>query len=388
VKRNQRRQAAVDPQDATASARPAIAAEAPARGATYRRPLSLLTRLREVTSFDAAIDLGTANSLIFVRGKGIVLNEPSVIAVRRGHSPDDPASIAGVGHRARRMLGRSPGSIVVTRPLREGVVANFNLTQAMLKHFINAVRESRIVRPSPRVLIGVPSGSTQVERRAIRESAAAAGVRSVQLIAEPLAAALGAGVAVGAARGSMVLDIGGGTSEVAVISLDGIVYSESVRSGGDRLDEAITGFVRRAYGAVIGETTAERVKIQIGSAYPETEVSEIAIHGGHLADGLPRRFVLNSNEILETLQEPLMRIVRMVRHAMEHTPPELSSDIAGSGLVVTGGGALLRGLDRLLVAELGVPVTIAEDPLTCVVRGAGLALEHIGNANHDLFMGE
>jgi len=357
-------------------------------GAQAPRRAGVFERLHGLLSYDAAIDLGTANSLIYVRGKGIVLNEPSVIAVRRGQSPDDPKSIAGVGREARMMLGRTPGSIVVTRPLREGVVANYTLTQAMLKYFMTKVRESRIVRPNPRVLIGVPSGSTQVERRAIRESASGAGARSVSLIAEPLAAALGAGMDVGAAHGSMVLDIGGGTSEVAVISLDGIVYSESLRSGGDRFDEAIIGFVRRTYGAAIGDTTAERVKIAIGSAYPEPGVSEIAIHGGHLADGLPRRFTLNSNEILETLQDPLMGIVQMVRRAMEHTPPELSSDIAGSGLVVTGGGALLRGLDKLLVAELGVPVTIADDPLTCVVRGAGHALEFIGNANHDLFMGD
>ena len=348
----------------------------------------MLDQLRGALSFDAAIDLGTANSLIYVRGKGVVLNEPSVIAVRRGQSPDDAKSIAGVGHAARVMLGRTPGSIVVTRPLREGVVANYTLTQAMLKYFLNKVRESRIVRPSPRVLIGVPSGSTQVERRAIRESASGAGARSVSLIAEPLAAALGAGVDVGAARGSMVLDIGGGTSEVAVISLDGIVYSEALRSGGDRFDEAIIAFVRRVYGAAIGDTTAERVKIAIGAAYPENEVSEIAIYGGHLADGVPRRFVLNSSEILETLQDPLMAIVQMVRRALEHTPPELSSDIAESGIVVAGGGALLRGVDRLLAAELGVPVTLAEDPLTCMVRGAGKALERIGDARNDLFMGD
>jgi rod shape-determining protein MreB len=342
--------------------------------------------LRGLLSYDVAIDLGTANSLIYVRGKGIVLNEPSVIAVRRGQSTDDPKSIAAVGQKARRMLGRAPGSIVVTRPLRDGVVANFTLTQAMLNYFIQAVHENRVVQPSPRVLIGVPSGATQVERRAIRESAAGAGARSVSLIEEPLAAALGADIEVQAAHGSMVLDIGGGTSEVALISLDGIVYAESVRTGGDRFDEAIAAYVRRRYGIAIGETTAERVKIEIGSAYPQAQVTEIAIHGGHLADGLPRRFSLNSNEILETLQEPLLGIVRMVRRAMESTPPELSSDIAEIGLVVTGGGALLRGLDRLLVAELGVPVTIAADPLTCVARGAGKALEFLDLRGRDIFV--
>lgn len=346
----------------------------------------MFKRLRGLWSYDVAVDLGTANSLIYVRGRGIVLNEPSVIAVRRDQPSGDPKSIAAVGHAARGMIGRAPGSIVVTRPLRDGVVANFTLTQAMLKYFIQAVHESRILQPSPRMLIGVPSGSTQVERRAIRESAAGAGARSVSLIEEPLAAALGAGIDVNASHGSMVLDIGGGTSEVAVISLDGIVYSESIRSGGDRFDEAISAYVRRHHGAVIGETTAERVKVAIGAAYPQTELSEIAIHGGHLADGLPRRFTINSNEILETLQEPLVGIVRMVRRAMERTPPELSSDIAEAGLIVTGGGALLRGLDRLLVAELGVPVTIAEDPLTCVARGAGKALDLLDHNSRDLFV--
>ncbi len=348
----------------------------------------MFKRLRGLLSYDVAVDLGTANSLIYVRGQGIVLNEPSVIAVRRGQSTDDPKSIAAVGHRARRMIGRAPGSIIVTRPLRDGVVANFTLTQAMLRYFIHAVHEARIVKPSPRMLIGVPSGATQVERRAIRESAAGAGARSVALIEEPLAAALGAGIDVGKAHGAMVLDIGGGTSEVAVISLDGIVYSESVRSGGDRFDEAIAGYVRRHHGAVIGETTAERVKVEIGSAYPQEDVTEIAVHGGHLADGLPRRFTITSNEIHQTLQEPLLGIVRMVRRAMEQTPPELSSDISETGLVVTGGGALLRGIDRLLVAELGVPVIIADDPLTCVARGAGKALEFLDRAGHDLFIAD
>jgi len=342
--------------------------------------------LRGLLPYDVAVDLGTANSLIYVRGRGIVLNEPSVIAVRRDHASNDPKSIAAVGHMARKMLGRAPGSIVVTRPLRDGVVANFTLTQAMLKYFIHQVRETRVVHRNPRVLIGVPSGSTQVERRAIRESAAGAGVRNVSLIEEPLAAALGAGIEIGAPRGSMVLDIGGGTSEVAVLSLNGIVYSESIRSGGDRFNEAIADYVRRQYGAVIGETTAERVKMEIGSAYPQTESTDVAIHGGHLADGLPRKFTINSNEILETLQEPLAGIVRLVHRALENTPPELSSDIAEIGLVVTGGGALLRGLDQLLVAELGVPVTIAEDPLSCVARGAGEALEFLDRHGHDLFV--
>jgi rod shape-determining protein MreB len=346
----------------------------------------MFKKLDHWLSYDIAIDLGTANSLIYVRGRGIVLNEPSVIAIRRDQPDNDPKSIAAVGHKARNMLGRAPGSIVVTRPLRDGVVANFTLTQAMLKYFIHQVRESRFVHRSPRVLIGVPGGATQVERRAIRESAAGAGVRSVSLIEEPLAAALGTDIEIGAPRGSMVLDIGGGTSEVAVIALGGIIFSESVRIGGDRFNEAIIDYVRRHYGSLIGETTAERIKIEIGSAYPQQRTSEISIHGGHLADGLPRQFTISSNEILETLQEPLLRIVHVVHHAMEHTPPELSSDIAQSGLVITGGGALLPGIHRLLEDELHVPVSIAEDALTCVARGAGKALELLDRHDHDLFV--
>jgi rod shape-determining protein MreB len=346
----------------------------------------MFNRLRGLLSYDVAVDLGTANSLIFVRGRGLVLNEPSVIAVRRDYSTDSPNSIAAVGHQARRMLGRAPGSIIVTRPLRDGVVANYTLTQAMLKYFFHQVRETRFVHRSPRVLIGVPSGSTPVERRAVRESATGAGVRSVLLIEEPLAAALGAGIEIGAPHGSMVLDIGGGTSEVAVISLDGIVYAESIRSGGDRLNEVIADYVRRQYGAVIGENTAERIKIEVGSAYPQTDASQIAIRGGHLADGLPRQFTVSDSEILDTMQEPLQGIVHLVHRAMEHTPAELSSDIAESGLIVTGGGALLRGLDKLLIAELGVPVKIAENPLTCVARGAGMALEFLDDQNRDLFI--
>jgi rod shape-determining protein MreB len=346
----------------------------------------MFNRIRGLLSHDLAIDLGTANSLIYVRGKGIVLNEPSVIAVRLDHSTSDPKSVAAVGSLARHMLGRAPGALSVTRPLRDGVVANFTLTQAMLQHFIHEVHEMRIMRPSPRVLIGVPGSATQVERRAIRESAAGAGVRSVSLIEEPLAAALGAGIAIEEARGSMVLDIGGGTSEVAVMSLNGIVHSESIRAGGDRLDEAIASYVRRQYGIIIGETTAERIKKEVGVAHPEVEDRELAVHGGNLAEGLPRRFTVYSGELLEPLQEPLAAIVRMVRRAMERTPPELASDVSDSGLVLTGGGALLRGMASLLRDELSVPVTVADDPLTCVARGAGKALEQLDQPGNDLFV--
>lgn len=341
--------------------------------------------LRGIFSSDLAVDLGTANLLVYVRGKGIVLNQPSVIAVRNDVSSNDPKSIAAVGDRARRMLGRAPGTLSVTRPLRDGVVANFNLTQAMLRHFIREVHEMRLVRPGPRLLIGTPSGATQVERRAIRESAAGAGARSVSLIEEPLAAAIGADVPISAPRGAMVLDIGGGTSEVAVLSLNGIVYSESIRVGGDRLDEAIVAHVRRRYGIVIGETTAERIKVEIGYAYPIGDLEEIKVRGGNLAEGLPRQFTVTSSEVAECLQEPLTAISRMVRRAIEKAPPELASDIAEHGLVLTGGGALLRGMERLMSEEIGVPAVIAKDPLTCVARGAGMALEYLDQGGMEIF---
>lgn len=341
---------------------------------------------RDLLSYDFAVDLGTANSLIFVRGKGIVLNEPSVIAQRTDYAPDDAKSIAAVGSQARQMLGRAPGSISVVRPLRDGVVANFTLTQAMLKFFIEVAQKSKFIRPRPRVLIGIPSGSTQVERRAIRECAAAAGARSISLIEEPLAAALGAGIPISGATGSMVLDIGGGTAEVAVMSLNGIVYAESIRTGGDRFDEVITAFVRRHHGIVIGEATAQTIKHSIGSAFPSPEIKDIAVRGGNLAEGLPRKFTLNNNEILEALQEPLSQIVALVRRALEQTPPELASDIAERGVVLTGGGSLLEGMARLISEDTGVPAFVAEDALTCVARGAGEALEYLDDPNIHVYV--
>ncbi len=347
----------------------------------------LLRRLRGLFSNDLAIDLGTANSLIYARGRGIVLNEPSVIAVREG--VPGTRGIAAVGSRAKRMLGRAPGHINVIRPLKEGVIADYTVTETMLQHFIRQAHENtRFLSPSPLILVCVPCGATQVERRAIRESALGAGARDVFLMEEPLAAAIGAGLPVSEARGSMVLDIGGGTTEVAVISLNGIVYSESVRIGGDRFDESIIAYVRRNYGTLIGEATAERVKHAIGSAYPEEEVLAITVNGRNIAEGIPRSFVLNSNEVLESLQEPLAGIVTAVRTALEQTPPELGSDVAARGMVLTGGGALLRGMDRLLAEETGIPVLIADDPLTCVARGAGQALELIDRGGADLFMTE
>jgi len=341
--------------------------------------------LRGIFSNDISIDLGTANTLIYVRSKGIVLNEPSVVAIRQERGPGGPKSIAAVGMEAKRMLGRTPGNIVAIRPMKDGVIADFTVTEKMLQHFIKKVHEARFFRPSPRVLICVPCGSTQVERRAIRESANGAGARDVFLIEEPMAAAIGAGMPISEASGSMILDIGGGTTEVAVISLSGIVYSASVKIGGDRFDEAIINYVRRNYGSLIGVSTAERIKQEIGTAYPGNEVREMEVRGRNLAEGIPRSFTLNSNEILEALQEPLSGIVSAVKTALEQTPPELAADIAERGMVLTGGGALLSELDRLLMEETGLPVIIAEDPLTCVARGGGRAIEMIDEHGGDLF---
>ncbi|HZF16782.1 MAG TPA: rod shape-determining protein [Steroidobacteraceae bacterium] len=334
----------------------------------------MLKSFRGYFSNDLSIDLGTANTLIYVRGKGIVLNEPSVVAVQ-----EEPGRgtkfIAAVGAEAKGMLGRTPGHITAVRPMKDGVIADFTYTEKMLQYFIRKVHGNRFFSPSPRVLVCVPFGSTQVERRAIKESAEGAGARSVDVVFEPMAAAVGAGLPVSEARGSMVLDVGGGTSEVAVISLNGIVYASSVRIGGDRFDEAIINYVRRNYGILIGEATAERVKIEIGSAYPGQQVREISVKGRNLSEGVPRSFTLNSNEILEALQEPLQGIVGAVKQALEQTPPELGADVAESGIVLTGGGALLRDIDKLLMEETGLPVVVAEDPLTCVARGGGRILE-------------
>jgi len=350
----------------------------------------MFARFRGLFSNDLSIDLGTANTLIYVKGQGIVLNEPSVVAIRMERGTGNPKNIAAVGAEAKRMLGRTPGNIQAIRPLKDGVIADFTVTEKMLQHFIHKVHTDKFkfFHPSPRVLVCVPCGSTQVERRAIRESAAGAGAREVYLIEEPMAAAIGAGLPVSEASGSMVLDIGGGTTEVAVISLSGIVYSASVRIGGDRFDEAIINYVRRNYGTLIGESTAERIKEDIGNAYPGDEVRETEVRGRNLAEGIPRSFTLNSNEILEALQEPLSGIVSAVKTALEQTPPELGADVAERGLVLTGGGALLKDLDRLLMEETGLPVLIAEDPLTCVARGGGRALEMIDETGTDVFTTE
>jgi rod shape-determining protein MreB and related proteins len=331
--------------------------------------------LRSYFSNDLAIDLGTANTLIYVRGKGIVLDEPSVVAIREDGGPQAKKSIQAVGKEAKQMLGKTPGNIVAIRPMKDGVIANFTVTEQMLKYFIKKVHDNKLFSPSPRIIICVPCGSTQVERRAIRESAVGAGAGQVYLIEEPMAAAIGADMPVAEATGSMVVDIGGGTTEVGVISLGGMVYAGSVRVGGDKFDEAIINYIRRNYGMLVGEMTAETIKKEIGSAFPGSEVREMEVKGRNLAEGIPRSFTISSNEILEALTEPLNQIVSAVKTALEQTPPELGADIAEKGMVITGGGALLRDLDRLLMEETGLPVIVAEDPLTCVVRGSGRALE-------------
>ena len=332
----------------------------------------MLKRLRGMFSTDMSIDLGTANTLIYVRDRGIILDEPSVVAIRVHNGQK---SIEAVGKEAKRMLGRTPGNIQAIRPLKDGVIADFQVTEKMLQHFIAKVHETKFIRPSPRVLVCVPCTSTQVERRAIRESALSAGAREVRLIEEPMAAAIGAGLQVEEASGCMVVDIGGGTTEIAIISLNGVVYRDSIRVGGDRFDEAIVSYVRRKYGSLIGDSTAERIKQEIGCGYKSDELKEIDVRGRHLAEGVPRSFTLTNDEILAALEEPLDAMMRSIKLALEQSPPELAADIAESGIVLTGGGALLTDLDKRISNETGLPVFIAEDPLTCVARGGGRALE-------------
>jgi rod shape-determining protein MreB and related proteins len=321
-------------------------------------------------SNDIGIDLGTANTLVFVKDQGIVLREPSVVAVRAGTS-----QVLAVGDEAKRMLGRTPGNIVAVRPLKDGVIADFEMTESMLRHFITKVNSRKWVRP--RVVIAVPSGITEVEKRAVKESAAHAGAREVYLIEEPMAAAIGVGLPVQDAAGNMIIDIGGGTTEVALISLSGIVFSRSVRVAGDELDEAIAGYMKRAYNLMIGERTAEEIKIKIGSAYPMEKEVAMEVKGRDLVAGLPKTLTITSQEVREALLEPISTIVESVRVTLERCPPELSADLVDRGLVLTGGGALLRGLDKLLQEETGLPVHIAEDPLSAVAEGTGRALSEI-----------
>ena len=332
---------------------------------------------RRYFSTDLAIDLGTANTLIYARDKGVVLNEPSVVAIRHEGAPHGKKVIQAVGRDAKAMLGKVPGNIEAIRPMKDGVIADFVITEQMIKQFIKMVHPRNVLAPSPRIIICVPCGSTQVERRAIKDAAEAAGAAGVFLIEEPMAAGIGAGLPVSEASGSMVVDIGGGTTEVGVISLGGMVYKGSVRVGGDKFDESIISYIRRNFGMLIGEPTPEMIKKEIGSAFPGTEVKEIEVRGRNLSEGVPRSFTISSNEVLEALNEPLNQIVSAVKNALEQTPPELGADIAERGMMLTGGGARLRDLDRLLSEETGLPVLVAEDPLSCVVRGCGMALDHL-----------
>ena len=326
-------------------------------------------------SKDLAIDLGTANTLIHVKGEGIVCNEPSVVAFRKD-ARDGRRRILAVGAEAKKMLGRTPGSIVVIRPLKDGVIADFEVAESMLRYFIQKTHNRRyLVRP--RIVICAPSGVTAVEKRALREAAEATGAREVYLIEEPMAAAIGAGLPITEPSGNMIVDIGGGTTEVAVISLAGVVFSRSVRVAGDKMDEAITEHIKRKYNVLIGERTAELIKITLGSAYPDNEIQTMEIKGRDLVASVPKIVEISDEEIREALMEPVRQIVESVRIALERTPPELASDIVGKGIVLAGGGALLRNLDVLLREETGLPVTIAADPLTAVVMGAGKVLDQL-----------
>ena len=336
----------------------------------------MLDSILGMFSTDLAIDLGTANTLVYVKGKGIVCSEPSVVAVRKdGHGA---GRILAVGKEAQKMLGRTPGSIVAIRPIKEGVIADFDICEAMLRYFIQKVHNRRRWA-RPRVIVGVPSGITQVERRAVRESAESAGAREVYLIEEPMAAAIGVGLPVTEPSGNMIVDIGGGTTEVAVISLAGVVYSQSVRVAGDKMDEAIVNYVKRKFNLLIGERTAEEVKIAIGTAYPDPDDANptMAVKGRDLITGIPKNITVHADEIRESLREPINAIVQAVRTALERTPPELAADIVDKGMVLGGGGGLLRNLDILLREETGLPVMVADDPLSCVALGAGMALDEI-----------
>lgn len=325
-------------------------------------------------SNDLAIDLGTANTLIYSKGQGIVCNEPSVVAVRNGATGKN--KVVAVGQEAKNMLGRTPGNITAIRPMRDGVIADFEVTEEMLRRLIRKVHNRKtLVRP--RIIICVPHGITEVEKRAVRESAESAGAREVYLIEEPMAAAIGAGLPITEACGSMVVDIGGGTTEVAIISLKGVVYSRSVRVGGDSMDEAIQNHVKRRYNMLIGERTAEQIKIAIGSAIPDGESLSVEIKGRDLIDGVPKALVVSQEEVRDALVEPLNQILETIRIALEKTPPELASDIVDRGITMTGGGALLRNLDALIAQETGLNVVLVEDPLSAVVLGSGMVLDQL-----------
>ncbi len=324
-------------------------------------------------SNDLAIDLGTANTLVFMKGKGIVCNEPSVVVVRK-----DTKRIVAVGAEAKRMLGKTPANIHAIRPMKEGVIADFDATGEMLKYFIAKVHNRRSF-VSPRVIIGVPSGITQVEQRAVKDAAQASGAREVYLIEEPMAAALGVGLPVGEPSGNMIVDIGGGTTDIAVISLDGIVISKVARVGGDKMDDAIMAYIKRRYNLMIGERTSEIIKVELGAAckFDHREPKTMEIKGRDLVSGIPKTFTINEDEIMEALQEPVNIIIETIKVALENTPPELAADIVDRGIVLAGGGALLSGLDILIKESTGLPVSVAEDPLTAVVKGVGKMLDEL-----------
>src|SRR5215468_210196 len=343
--------------------------------AQVRRSFVMLDALFGVFSNDLAIDLGTANTLIYVKNQGIVCNEPSVVAVQQRNERGGKKVLA-VGAEAKRMLGRTPGSIVAIRPLKDGVIADFEITEAMLRYFIQKVHNRRtLVRP--RIIVGVPFGITEVEKRAVRESAESAGAREVYLIEEPMAAAIGAGLPITEPTGNMIVDIGGGTTEVAVISLSGIVFSRSVRVGGDKMDEAIVAYMKRKYNMAIGEQTAERIKMTIGNAHPLDQELTMEVKGRDMVAGVPKTVLVSSEEVREALAEPINAIVESVLLALERTPPELAADIVDKGVVLTGGGALLKNMDVLLREETGLPVMVADDPISAVVLGSGKTLDHI-----------
>jgi rod shape-determining protein MreB and related proteins len=319
---------------------------------------------------EIAVDLGTANTLIYVKGEGIVLNEPSVVAIEKA-----TGKIKGIGLEAKRMLGRTPDGILAVRPLKDGVIADFDVTEKMLRYFLKTIIDKHVFRVRPKVIVCVPSGITEVERRAVRDSAETAGAKQVDMVAEPMSAAIGVGLPVETPTGNMVIDIGGGTTEIAVIALSGIVSDTSIRVGGDELDQAIVQFMRKNYNLLVGEPTAEAIKIKIGSAAPTGDEREMEVKGRDLVSGIPKTVRVHSSEIREAVQEPIQQIVDAVRRALEITPPELASDIVDRGIIMTGGGALIRGLDILLAQETGLPIHVDEDPLTCVVRGAGRILD-------------
>lgn len=333
----------------------------------------LFSNILGMISNDLAIDLGTANTLVYIKGKGIVCDEPSVIVVRK-----DTKKTIAVGTEAKKMLGKTPANIIAIRPMKDGVIADFDATGEMLKYFIKKVHNRKSFL-SPRIIIGVPSGITQVEQRAVKDAAQASGAREVYLLEEPMAAAIGVGLPVGEPSGNMIVDIGGGTTDIAVISLDGIVYSKAVRVGGDKMDETIIAFIKRKYNLMIGDRTAEQIKIEVGSAYPTDSLDEMTmdIKGRDLISGIPKTVSITEAEIREALAEPVTLIIDTIKVTLENTPPELAADIVDRGIVLAGGGALLRGLDILIREETGLPVFIADDPLTAVVRGVGKMLDEL-----------